>query len=327
MSHRVVVLALPGVVTFDLACAIQIFGIRPSRPEGRPLYDFAVCGTGGRRVATSDGLTLPLQHSLRALGEADTVLVPGYRRASQAAPSAASLRALTAAAANGARVVSFCVGAFALGHAGLLDGRRATTHWDAAAALEAQFPQCDVDPTPLYLDEGDVLTSAGMAAALDLGLHVVRRDHGVQAAADIARWNVVSPHREGGQAQFIRRPLPADASPGLAATRSWALEHLAAPLTLADLAKHACCSQRTLTRHFGAETGLSPKQWLIEMRTARARELLESSDLPVEQVADQAGFPTANALRARFAAALGTSPTSYRRRFKPNGPLDGRLPS
>jgi len=223
-------------------------------------------------------------------------------------PPEPALRALRVAAERGARVMLFCIGAFALGHAGLLDGRLATTHWDSAPALASQFPRARVEPGPLYIDEGDILTSAGLAASLDLALHVVRRDHGAQAAAEIARWNVVAPHREGGQAQFIPHTHAATSAAGLGATLAWALQHLQQPLTLADLASQEACSQRTLTRRFHAELGVSPKQWLLGMRLQSACELLESTTLSVEQVSDGAGYPTANALRAHFTTALTTTP-------------------
>ncbi len=318
MTHRIVVLALPGVDTFDLTCAMQVFGHSPLNAGARSLYDFRICGPGARTVTTSDGLLLRPQADLAALRTADTVLVPGYQDAARVPPSPRVLREL-AAAAEGARIMSFCVGAFALGHAGLLDGRRATTHWDETAALAAQFPRALVDPDPLYIDEGDILTSAGLAAALDLALHVVRGDHGIATAAAIARWNVISPHREGGQAQFIPPPVATNAAAGLSNTRAWALERLEQSLTLTDLAAHAHCSERTLIRRFHAEVGLSPKQWLLHARLGLARQLLESTNLTIEQVARRSGYPTANALRFHFDATLGITPTNYRSTFQGNG--------
>jgi transcriptional regulator GlxA family with amidase domain len=212
--------------------------------------------------------------------------------------------------------MSICVGAFALAHAGILNGRRATTHWMAADRLAKAFPRVHVMPRALYVDEGDVLTSGGIAAGLDLCLHVVRRDHGAEAAAELARFNVVAPHREGGQAQFIQRPVADLPDAGLGATRAWALEHLDRPLGVAELASHACCSERTLMRRFHAETGISPKRWLLQMRLERARELLESTAWPIEHVASRSGFPSSAALRARFSDELNTTPTSYRRAFR-----------
>jgi transcriptional regulator GlxA family with amidase domain len=310
--HRVVALVLPGVLTFELACAAQVFARAPGLAGQPGHYDFVCCGVE-RTVPSPDGFDLMLGAGLEAIARADTVIVPSYDWSAR--PPAAALRALTAAADRGARVMSLCMGAFALAHAGLLDGRRATTHWIGVGRLAAEFPRVDVVPDVLYVDEGHILTSAGVAAGLDLCLHVVRGDHGAEVAAELARFNVVAPHRDGGQAQFISRPVAEFPDAGLAATRAWALEHLHRPLWVAELAAHACCSERTLTRRFHAETGLSPKRWLLQMRLERARELLESTTLSVEQVATQAGFPSPAALRARFATDLHTTPTGYRLAF------------
>jgi transcriptional regulator GlxA family with amidase domain len=312
--HRVAALVLPGVVTFDLTCVLQVFARAPELADRPGRYDYASCGVE-RVVPTADGFALMLNAGLDAIAVADTVIVPGYAGFDSPPPTAAA-RALAAAAERGARVMSICLGAFALAHTGLLDGRRATTHWLVADRLAEAFPSVDVIPDVLYVDEGDILTSAGLAAGLDLCLHVVRNDHGAEAAAEIARFNVVAPHRDGGQAQFIHRPTADLPDAGLAATRAWALDHLHLPLDIADLATHACCSKRTLTRRFHAETGLSPKRWLLQMRLERARQLLETTPLPVEHVASQAGFPSAAALRARFAENLHTTPTGYRRAFR-----------
>jgi AraC family transcriptional regulator, transcriptional activator FtrA len=227
------------------------------------------------------------------------------------------LASLRAAAARGARVLSICTGAFALAYAGLLDGHRATTHWVAAAKLADHFPSVTVDPHVLYLDEGAVLTSAGVAAGLDLCLHVVRCDHGATVAAAIARHTVVAPHRDGGQAQFIEQPIPASEPAGtwLLATRGWALEHLHERLDLARLARHAGVSPRTFARRFRAETGTTPLQWVLSQRVLLARQLLEQTDLAVERVAHACGFRTAPHLRRHFARATGTTPTAYRRAF------------
>lgn len=317
--HCVVALVLPGVLSFDLGCAVQVFGRAPGLVPEAGFYDFATCGLR-RRTPTIDGFELTLEAGLERLADADTVIVPGYATWNLP-PTAAALEALQAAAARGARLMSICIGAFALAHAGLLDGRRATTHWMVAAQLAEQFPRIEVVPDVLYVDDGEVLTSAGLAAGLDLGLHVVRRDFGAEAAAELARFNVIAPHRDGGQAQFAPRPIPVAPDRGFAATRAWALAHLDRPLTLADLAAHACCSERTLIRRFREETGVSPKHWLLQMRVERARELLEVTEIPIEQVAAQAGFPNAAALRARFADDLHTTPTAYRRTFR------GRTPS
>ncbi|HYZ08157.1 MAG TPA: helix-turn-helix domain-containing protein [Pseudonocardiaceae bacterium] len=318
MSHKVAAVVLPGVLTFDLGCAIQVFGDPPVPGPTHGRYDLRVCGPG-RRVRAADGIGLTLQHGLDAMDEADTVLVIGYSTAVTGPPPPAVVQGLRRAAERGARMGSICVGAFALAHAGLLDRRRATTHWAAAGALAEQFPDVEVLPNALYVQDGPVLTSAGAAAGFDLGLHIVRHDHGIEAATEVARWNVMAPHRAGGQAQFIRRPLVADlaeVATGTAATREWALQRLAESLTLAGLAEHACCSERTLTRRFLADTGTTPKQWLNTARADRARNLLETTDLAIERVATEAGFPSAAALRDCFTTMIGTTPTAYRRTFR-----------
>ena len=308
--HQVVTLALDGVVTFDLSCATQIF--EHPNANGPSPYRVTISGPR-RRVRTSNGLELGVDARLDALEGADTVVLPGYHPF-HAPPSAAVLRALRDAHTRGARMLSICVGAFGLAHAGLLHGHRATTHWAAAADL-ARFPGITVEPDLLYVDQGRILTSAGLAAGLDLCLHIVRRDHGAALAAEIARWNVVAPHREGGQAQFAPAPVPDTPDDGLGATCAWALERLDQPLDLTTLAAHARCSERTLNRRFRDEFGTSPKRWLLTQRLHRARELLETTQLPIEQIASRAGFPTAAALRAHFTRELQTTPSSYRHRF------------
>jgi transcriptional regulator GlxA family with amidase domain len=216
----------------------------------------------------------------------------------------------------GTRIVSICTASYALAACGFLDGRPATTHWQEADAFQQQFPAVKVDPDVLFVDDGDVLTSAGVASGVDLCLHLVRRDHGSEVANRAARRCVVPPWRDGGQAQYIEHPVPAATATGTAATRAWALEHLGEPLCLAQLAGHARMSVRTFTRRFRDEVGLTPGQWLIGQRLDRARYLLESSDLPVEQVARLAGFGTAVSLRQHLRAAIGVPPADYRRTFR-----------
>jgi AraC family transcriptional activator FtrA len=302
----VVTLALDRVVAFDMATPAQVF---------RGPYAFALAAAAPGPVATSTGFAVVADHGLEALGRADTVIVPGYDGVDRPPPPAV-LDALRAAHARGARTVSICTGAFALAHAGLLDGRRATTHWKWAGLLAEAFPAIDVDPGVLYVDEGDVLTSAGVAAGIDLCLHLVRCDHGAEVAARVARRIVVAPHRDGGQAQFVDRPLPAAAGDGLEATRRWALERLERPLGVGALARHACMSPRTFARRFRAETGTTPLQWLLHERVLEARRLLEASDLPVEDVATRCGFGSAASLREHFGRATATTPTAYRRSFR-----------
>jgi transcriptional regulator GlxA family with amidase domain len=307
--HRVVALALPPVVAFDLSVPAQVFG-RYENP-----YTFEACGPGPGLVRTTTGFSVHVDRGLDALADADTVLVPGFDLSGLPLPHAVT-DALRAAHARGARVGSICTGAFALAQARLLDGRRATTHWAYAARLARMHPKVDVDPGVLYVDDGDVVTSAGVAAGIDLCLHLVRRDLGAEAANAIARQIVVAPHRDGGQAQFVDAPLPTSDARGLAPTRAWALERLREPLTVAAMARHARCSERTFARRFRAETGTTPLQWLLRERVVHARRLLEATDLPVEEVAAEAGFGTAASLRTHFRRSTATSPLAYRRTFR-----------
>jgi transcriptional regulator GlxA family with amidase domain len=309
--HHVVTLLLDDCVLLDVAIPVHVFGY-----HGQGRYQHTLAAHHRGPVRTSTGAVLHAQAGLRALASADTVVVPGYVKVLRPLP-APVLASLRAAATRGTRLVSICTGAFALAHAGLLDGRRATTHWDAAAQLADRFPSVTVEPNRLYIDDGDILTSAGVAAGLDLCLHMVRCDHGATVAARIARHTVVAPHRGGNQAQFIEQPIPAP-TPGegsLLATRTWALDHLHERLDLARLARHAGVSPRTFARHFHAETGTTPLQWLLAQRVLLARQLLEQTDRPVEAVAHACGFRTAPNLRRHFTRATGTTPIAYRRAF------------
>jgi transcriptional regulator GlxA family with amidase domain len=307
--HYVTVLALADVVAFDLSTPAQVFGNEPGR------YAFTACGVRPGSVPSTTGFAIDVPRGLDAVADADTVLVPGLRPP-QWPPPAAALDALRAAHERGARVASICTGAFVLAQAGLLDGRRATTHWAHAERLARHYPAVTVDPGVLYVDEGDVLTSAGVAAGIDLCLHLVRRDHGAEVANAVARRIVVAPHRDGGQAQFVEAPLPPAGDRGLEATRAWAAHRLREPLTVAAMARHAACSERTFARRFRAETGTTPLQWLLGQRVLHARRLLEATDLPVEHVADEAGFGTAASLRSHFRRATATTPLAYRRTFR-----------
>jgi transcriptional regulator GlxA family with amidase domain len=319
--HHVVVLALPGVVLLDLAAPTHLFG-----HCGTGRYTLEVAGIDAGPITSSTGLAVVAERGLEALADADTVLVVGYEAAHDAPPGRV-VGAVRAAHARGARVMSICTGAFVLAHAGLLDGRTATTHWWSADELASRFPEVSVDPDVLYVDEGSVLTSAGVASGIDLCLHVIRRDHGADVAAQIARRTVVAPHRDGGQAQFVTRPIddagptssPATAAPraaGLSATRAWAIARLDEPLDVATLAAHACVSPRTFARRFREETGTTPAQWILGQRVALAQQLLERTDLAVEAVATQAGFGTAASLREHLARRARTTPTAYRRAFR-----------
>lgn len=315
--HRVAILCLDGLVAFDLTAPAQVFGVASER-GGMPLYEVSTCGEGGREIATTSGFGLRPQRGLDALRRADTVVVPGYFALLDPPPDAVT-EALRRSAARGARVLSVCTGAFALAHAGLLDGRRATTHWAHAEQLAALFPAVEVDPAALYLDEGEVMTSAGLSAGIDLSLHVVRKDFGAAVGERVARRMVAAPHREGGQAQFIKRP-PLGEPGSLEATRRWAAERLAEPLDVAALARHAGVSPRTFARRFREETTTTPLKWLHAQRVLEARRLLEESNLSIDDVAWRAGFGTAASLREHFRRATATTPTAYRRSFRPVDP-------
>jgi transcriptional regulator GlxA family with amidase domain len=314
MCHRVVALCLEGLVAFDLTAPAQAFQLAAT-PSGEPLYKFSTCSPGGTPVQTTSGFSVTPDGDLGKLRRADTVVVPGYAALFDP-PPAEALEALGAAARRGARLLSVCTGAFALAHAGVLDGRRATTHWAWAEELASRFPAVEVDPDALFVDEGQVLTSAGLSAGIDLSLHVIRRDFGAEAGERVARHMVAAPHREGGQAQFFKPQLP-PSSGSLEPTRSWVLERLAEPLDVAAMARHAGVSPRTFARRFRLETGTTPLQWLLAQRVLEARRLLEATDLPIEEVAWRVGFGTAASLRDHFRRATATTPTAYRRSFQP----------
>jgi transcriptional regulator GlxA family with amidase domain len=314
MPHRVVALCFDGLVAFDLTAPAQAFTVA-ARSGAEPLYEFSTCSPGGGPVRTTTGFSVSPPAGLRALRRAETIVVPGYADLF-APPPAAALDALRAAAGRGARLLSVCTGAFALAHAGVLDGRRATTHWAWASELASRFPAVEVDPDALFVDEGDVLTSAGLSAGIDLSLHVIRRDFGAEAGERVARHMVAPPHREGGQAQFFKPELPAS-SGSLEPARRWAAERLAEPLDVAAMARQAGVSPRTFARRFRSETGTTPLQWLLAQRVLEARRLLEATDLPVEEIAWRVGFGTAASLRDHFRRATATTPTAYRRSFRP----------
>lgn len=314
--HVVAVLALDGVVGFDLAIPCQVFGLT-RRSGGDYPYLVRVCGTTPSVTATAGGVgyyRVEAPYGLDAAEDADTIVVPGITTTRPTPPEVLDL--LREAAARGARIVSICTGAFALADAGLLSGSRATTHWAAAAELARRHPDVEVDPRALYVGAGRVFTSAGVVAGLDLCLHLVRRDHGAAVAAATARTVVMPPTRDGDQAQFIPPPPPASGDGSLAATLGWLREHAAQPLTLADIARHANLSTRTLTRRFREQTGTTPTRWLADQRLNLARELLETTDLPVPAVAERSGHGSATALRAHFDRELSTSPDRYRRTFR-----------
>jgi transcriptional regulator GlxA family with amidase domain len=312
--HRVVALCLDGLVAFDLAAPAQAFTLA-ANSDGAPLYRFSACSPGGAEVRTTTGFTVKPQAGLGVLARAATVLVPGYFAILEPPPEEA-IAALRRAAKRGARIVSVCTGAFALAHAGLLDGRRATTHWAWAGELADRFPAIEVDPSALYIDGGEVMTSAGLSAGIDLSLHLIRNDFGSAVGERVARHMVAAPQREGGQAQFIKR-APASFGGSLEGTRRWATERLQRPLDVAAMAAQAGVSPRTFARRFREETGTTPLRWLLAQRVLEARRLLEESDLSIDEVAWRAGFGTAASLREHFRRATSTTPTAYRRSFNP----------
>jgi transcriptional regulator GlxA family with amidase domain len=309
-NHRVAVLVLEGAKPLDVGIPAQVFSNRPSMP-----YEVRVCGAASGPVAGGDGLSYYVAEGLEALEHADTIFIPGYREPATTEPPIAVVEALQAAQERGTRIAAISTGAFALAATGLLDGKRATTHWHYTKALAARHPLVLVDENVLFVDEGDVLTSAGAASGIDLCLHLVRRDHGVGLSNHVARRLVAAPYRSGGQAQYVPRSVPEPLGDLFASTREWVLEHVAERLTLEVLARNARVSARTLSRRFVDDTGNTPMQWVLRARVDLARELLESTDLGVEQIADRVGLGTGANLRLHFQRILGTSPTEYRHTF------------
>ncbi|MFF3846787.1 GlxA family transcriptional regulator [Streptomyces sp. NPDC002328] len=308
--HRVVVLALDGVYPFELGIPSRILGAADGR------YEVLTCSVDGGPVDTNADFTIGVERGPEALETADTVVIAPVspERLTDELPD--GVAAALARIRPHARIVSICTAAFVLAAAGLLDGRRATTHWCVAEKFRRLYPRVLLDPDVLFVDDGRVLTSAGAASGVDVCLHIVREDHGSDLANKVARRCVVPPFRDGGQAQYIEQPVPEAGAASTAATRAWALERLDEPLTLTDLAAHARMSLRTFARRFHDEVGLSPGRWLIQQRVARARHLLESSDLTVDQIASRIGFATGASLRQHLHAAIGVSPQAYRRTFQ-----------
>ncbi|MEU3725681.1 helix-turn-helix domain-containing protein [Streptomyces sp. NPDC031705] len=307
----VALLTAGHLLHFELAVAHEIFG-NPPREAVRGWYDVLLCGPEPVRAGP---FTVEPDHGLERAVGADLVIVPALADI-DVPPPAELVDAVRAAHASGARVASLCTGAFVLGAAGLLDGRRATTHWAHAAELSARHPRAEVDPDVLYTDNGSVLTAAGKAAALDLCLHVVHLDHGAGVANAVARRLVVQPHRPGGQAQFAATPVPVTGDHTLSHVLAWARQRLDRPLTVADMARRANTSPRHLGRQFRATVGQTPLQWLLTQRVRRAQELLESGDQTVEAVAAATGMGTATTLRRQFKRIVGVPPDAYRRAFR-----------
>ncbi|MFE0450145.1 helix-turn-helix domain-containing protein [Streptomyces sp. NPDC058914] len=312
-----------GMLQFELALACEVFGADMTG-VAEPWYRFSVCGPSAVRVGR---FRLAPDHGLDRLPHADTVIVPGWADVDQD-PPAELIEAVRAAHEAGARVASLCTGAFVLAAAGLLDGRRATTHWAHAKELAERHPRVTVDPDVLYVDNGSVLTSAGKAAAMDLCLHLVRLDHGSSVANTLARRLVVPPHRDGGQAQFVTAPVPAPDNHPLAELFPWVIRRLDQPLTVEDLARQAGMSSRNLGRHFRSVTGTTPLQWLLTQRIRHAQELLETTDDTVDSIAAATGMGTATTLRRHFQRTVGVPPDTYRRTFRsrtrPGAYDDGR---
>ncbi|KVE23655.1 AraC family transcriptional regulator [Burkholderia singularis] len=311
--HVVAVVAYDGISPFHLSVPCIVFG--ESRP-GEPRFELRVCATDAGELATTSGFTITAPHGLEALEGADTVIVPCWHDGTQT-PPAALVDALRAAHANGAQLVGLCLGAFVLAATGLLDGRTATTHWAWADDFAQRYPRVTLNAHVLYIDDGDVMTSAGTAAGLDCCLHVVRKRYGASAANRIARRLVIPPHRQGGQAQFVDQPVAANPRDGrLSELFDWVRENLALPHTLDSLAARALMSRRTFTRHFRRATGTTVSAWLLAQRLARAQQLLEATNRPIDAIAQTAGFSSSASLRQHFAEAFDTSPSAYRREFR-----------
>jgi transcriptional regulator GlxA family with amidase domain len=315
--HRVAVLLIEPVVGFDAVIAPTLFG-QAVDASGDNLYDVTVCGLTRSPVGATTGFDVVPAAGPEALAVADTVVIPGTRYPSARIDGVLDADAQDAFAAirPGTRLVSICTGAFVLAAAGVLDGRPATTHWKFAEAFRALYPNVLLDENVLFVDDGDVLTSAGLAAGIDLCLHVIRADHGTQVANAVARYCVVPPWREGGQAQFIDHGIPLGDDASTSPTRAWALQNLTEPLTVTQLARHARMSARTFSRRFRDETGQSPGVWVRNRRIDRARELLESRDLPIEEVARLSGLGSGGNLRHHLRQGVGMSPSSYRKVYQ-----------
>nr|WP_048831588.1 helix-turn-helix domain-containing protein [Streptomyces varsoviensis] len=316
--HRVAVFVRHGLLPMEMGIVHRLFGQAVSA-EGEPLYTVTTCTLTPGAVRTDTDVTVNVEHGPQALAEADTVILPGSDEDYDglcAGDLDAPLAEALALIRPGTRIASICTGSFVLAAAGFLDGRRATTHWKSSDLFRKLHPDIELDPDVLYTDDDNVLTSAGVASGIDLCLHMIRCDHGAAVANEVARGTVVSPHRDGGQAQFIRRPVPEPQISSTGAARAWALRHLHRPLSLREMAARESMSVRTFTRRFREEAGLSPGQWLTQQRVEHARRLLEESELPVDRVAADAGFGTASSLRQHFQSALGVSPSAYRSTFR-----------
>jgi AraC family transcriptional activator FtrA len=309
----VVALAYDGLCAFEFTCTAEVFGLH--RPEFGPgWYRFETCAIKGRKVRGQYGLSMNVDGGLERLDVAGTIVIPGWQGINAKVPPQI-IEALRQAYRRGARLLSICSGSFVLAETGLLDGKGATTHWRYSQELQRRYPRIRVDPNVLYVDEGQILTSAGSAAGLDLCLHLVRRDHGPALANQVARRLVIPPHRDGGQAQFLERPVDRRERGSLSSLLDEMSSRLGEPLRVAELAQRAKMSERTLMRRFQAATGMTPGEWITHMRVDNARQLLEGTGLSIEVIAARAGFGTATTLRHHFRNKVGISPVEYRRRF------------
>jgi AraC family transcriptional activator FtrA len=309
----VAAVACEPLCTFELGCVVELFSL--PRPElETSWYQFGLCAKERRLMRAEGGFLIRIPHSLGLIDRADIVIIPGWRNVDDT-PPAALLQKLRRAHDGGARICSICSGAFVLAAAGLLDGRAATTHWRYAGRLQNRYPSIDVRANELYVDEGSIITSAGSAAGLDMLLHMVRRDYGSRIANVVAQRLVIAPHRDGGQAQFLPRPIPPDPQNPLGVLLQWIRANPAVPHNLSSLARRARMSPRTLQRHFLQATGLSPLQWVVRERVAMAKELLENTTAPLWKVCETAGFTAEETFRRHFRLVTGTSPYRYRQRF------------
>ena len=314
---KVAVIAYDGITPFHLSVPCLVFGTPPGKTE-MPGFEVFVCAAEKAHLHTSAGFAIAAERDLTAVADADIVVMPSWHDDCRNAPDAL-LDVLRDAHRRGARVVGLCLGAFPLAQAGLLDGRAATTHWEAAGELARRHPKVKVNQEVLYVDEGDLLTSAGVAAGLDCCLHLLRQIYGAETANKVARKLLIAPHRDGGQAQFIERPLPVSNSDGrFSQVLEWVTQHLEQAHSIDSLAERGAMSRRNFTRHFRQATGTSFKQWLLNQRMAQAQRMLESSNASIEVVAQEAGFGTALSLRQHFRATLRTSPSDYRKLFRSN---------
>ncbi|MEN4917876.1 helix-turn-helix domain-containing protein [Achromobacter spanius] len=315
--HTVAVIAFEDISPFHLSVPCMVFGDDLAK-LGVPRYRLLICGERPGLLSTMSGFRIEVEHDLRALELADTIIMPAWRDPDESAPPAL-LKALQAAHARGARIAGLCLGTFVLAEAGLLDGRSAATHWAWSEDFVRRHPKVRLERKSLYIDDGDILTSAGTAAAIDCCLHLLRCDHGAEVANRVARRMVVAPHRDGGQAQYIEQPLPERHGPDkLGATLDWAMQNLREPLTLDQLADKAGMSRRNFTRRFKAKTGATVSQWVLNHRLASAQRLLETSDKTVDLIADSVGFGSSASFRQHFASAFAISPSGYRRQFSAN---------